>query len=485
VSATAPDVVDYLQAAAAGVVADGSPSAQARKLAIRASLAAADVVALAASFAIASASISSPSLQPTRAGLLLFAAGWFAVAAANRLYGRDIGQFGASVVHDAARVLQASAVAVAVSFDLAGPLLGRDFLGGAPFALLWALLAASVITCRGLVRALVWRTDLGREKVLVLGAKPDVDEVVAQLERHSEYRLEVAGTVTGAPGDGSLEDVTRRASALGVTRIVVTHGAVVSEDDQSSVRELLRRGVIIHAVSQLREVPRTSATAAVLDGVPVLTLEAPPRASVAVAVKRMVDIVVSATALVLLAPLFAFIALRIRLDSDGPILFRQQRLGMGMRRFTCLKFRTMRVGTSSEEHAEYIRQVMNGRSEPEAHGLFKLARAADVTPFGQWLRRTSLDELPQLINVLRGEMSLVGPRPCLLYEVEHFAPHHFERFTVPAGITGYWQVFARGHSSFREALEMDVTYARSWSLWLDLRLIARTPLEMLRLRKTC
>jgi lipopolysaccharide/colanic/teichoic acid biosynthesis glycosyltransferase len=102
-----------------------------------------------------------------------------------------------------------------------------------------------------------------------------------------------------------------------------------------------------------------------------------------------------------------------------------------------------------------------------------------VTRVGAWLRRTSLDELPQLVNVLRGDMSLVGPRPCIPYETEHFLPYHFDRFLVPAGITGLWQVTARAHSTFREALDMDVAYARGWSLGLDLRLLCRTPLQVL------
>ena len=113
-------------------------------------------------------------------------------------------------------------------------------------------------------------------------------------------------------------------------------------------------------------------------------------------------------------------------------------------------------------------------------GLYKPAFEHLVTPFGQTLRKRSLDELPQLINVFRGDMSLVGPRPCIPYETEHLAPHHFERFLVPAGLTGLWQVAARNSSSFGEAMDMDVAYARNWSLGLDLRLICRTPLAVLR-----
>jgi len=123
---------------------------------------------------------------------------------------------------------------------------------------------------------------------------------------------------------------------------------------------------------------------------------------------------------------------------------------------------------------------MTAAAVPGQNGVYKLDREAVVTPFGRWLRKTSLDELPQLLNVLRGEMSLVGPRPCLAYETEYFSPHHFERFLVRPGLTGLWQVVARAHSTFGEALDLDVAYVRGWSLWLDVTLICRTPLQLLR-----
>jgi lipopolysaccharide/colanic/teichoic acid biosynthesis glycosyltransferase len=122
---------------------------------------------------------------------------------------------------------------------------------------------------------------------------------------------------------------------------------------------------------------------------------------------------------------------------------------------------------------------MDREATPTAEGIYKLERPDEITRFGRWLRRTSLDELPQLINVIKGEMSLVGPRPCLPFEVEHFQPYHFERFSVPAGMTGLWQVTARSRSTFVEALDMDVAYARDWSLGLDLWLLVRTPLQLL------
>ena len=153
---------------------------------------------------------------------------------------------------------------------------------------------------------------------------------------------------------------------------------------------------------------------------------------------------------------------------------------MNMEEFEPFKFRTMYVDADDSTHREFIRASMDRTMAAGNGGLYKLERRDAITPFGRWLRQTSLDELPQLINVLRGDMSLVGPRPCIPYEVESFEPHHFDRFLVPAGITGLWQVTARAHSTFGEALEMDVAYARGWSLGLDLRLLCRTPLAILR-----
>jgi len=199
-------------------------------------------------------------------------------------------------------------------------------------------------------------------------------------------------------------------------------------------------------------------------------------------IKRAIDLTGATIGLVALSPLFAYIGLRIWLDSGFPILFRQNRLGMNMKEFTALKFRTMKVGTDQAAHRDYIRSTMTSAVETDGAGMYKLERGDSVTAFGRWLRCTSLDELPQFVNVLRGDMSLVGPRPCIPYEVENFERHHFERFSVPQGITGLWQVTARANSTYGEALDMDVAYARGWSLGLDLRLLLRTPVEVLRQR---
>jgi lipopolysaccharide/colanic/teichoic acid biosynthesis glycosyltransferase len=196
--------------------------------------------------------------------------------------------------------------------------------------------------------------------------------------------------------------------------------------------------------------------------------------------KRTIDLIGASLGLLFTAPLFLYAAWRIHRESPGPIFFRQERVGLDMRRFTMLKFRTMVTTADQSVHEEYIKQTMNPSAFVGANGLYKLQRENEITQFGRWLRKTSLDELPQLVNVLRGEMSLVGPRPCIPYEMEHFEPHHFERFLARPGLTGLWQVHARSRATFGEALEMDVSYVRGWSLALDLGLLCRTPVALTR-----
>jgi lipopolysaccharide/colanic/teichoic acid biosynthesis glycosyltransferase len=217
-----------------------------------------------------------------------------------------------------------------------------------------------------------------------------------------------------------------------------------------------------------------------VEGLKLLTLPPVRPSRVSLTVKRGADILGAALLLALLSPLLLWYSWRIRRDSPGPVFFRQERLGKDMRPFTVLKFRTMVVDADDAPHRAYVESIMDTRAAPTSSKLYKLSRPDAVTKVGHRLRRTSLDELPQLINVVRGDMSLVGPRPCLAYETALFEPHHFDRFLVPAGMTGLWQVSARATTTFREALDLDAQYARNWSLGLDVRLLARTPIAVLR-----
>ena len=184
------------------------------------------------------------------------------------------------------------------------------------------------------------------------------------------------------------------------------------------------------------------------------------------------DLCLSAMALVVLAPILALIALIVRLDSSGPAFFRQTRIGMGGRPFEMWKFRTMVRDASDNLHRELVLGLARGAEAPRR--IYKLTDDPRITRVGSWLRKTSLDELPQLFNVLRGEMSLVGPRPAVTYEYQAYEGWQLERLGMPQGMTGLWQVSGRSRVSYRQMHELDIEYVRGWSLWLDLKILART-----------
>jgi lipopolysaccharide/colanic/teichoic acid biosynthesis glycosyltransferase len=201
---------------------------------------------------------------------------------------------------------------------------------------------------------------------------------------------------------------------------------------------------------------------------------------VAQAAKRAMDIVGSACAIVLLAPVLLLIALLIKLTSKGPVLFRQSRLGYYGRPFTFLKFRSMYVGNDATIHREYVARLIAGKIEDSGDGngsgVFKITDDPRITSLGRLLRKTSLDELPQFFNVLKGEMSLIGPRPPVPYEFEQYDLWHRRRvLETKPGITGLWQVRGRSRTSFDEMVRLDLEYVRSWSLWLDLKILLLTP----------
>jgi exopolysaccharide biosynthesis polyprenyl glycosylphosphotransferase len=196
--------------------------------------------------------------------------------------------------------------------------------------------------------------------------------------------------------------------------------------------------------------------------------------------KRFLDVFGSALAIFVFSPLFILIAVAVKLTSRGPILFKQERVGLGGRRFTFLKFRSMKCGSDSQLHQEYIRRFIGGEITKAHGGAFKIKNDPRLTSIGGFLRRCSLDELPQLFNVLRGDMSLVGPRPAIPYEIELYQPWHRSRFLeVKPGITGLWQVVGRSKTTFDDMVRLDLQYATQWSLWLDIKILLQTPRAVL------
>ncbi|HYP48641.1 MAG TPA: exopolysaccharide biosynthesis polyprenyl glycosylphosphotransferase, partial [Thermoleophilaceae bacterium] len=331
---------------------------------------------------------------------------------------------------------------------------------------------------------------------IIVGAGEVGQLMARKVLHHPEYGLNLVGFVDADPRDrpshlehlpvrrSGLQALQRLVSDHDVDRVIFAFSGDPHEELLHVIRQVREAGVQVDLVPRLFEVIGPKVDIHSVEGVSMIGLPPVRPSRSARAAKRSVDLVCASLLLVATAPVFALVALLIRLDSKGPVFFRQARLGEGMREFQIVKFRTMRVDTSEDEHRSYIATIARSDSAPGEGGLFKLSQAKAVTRVGSLLRRTSLDELPQLLNVVRGDMSLVGPRPCLAYELDHFAPHHFERFLVPAGLTGLWQVSARARSTFAEALDLDVLYAQSHSFGLDLRLILRTPLLLLRRQGT-
>jgi exopolysaccharide production protein ExoY len=191
--------------------------------------------------------------------------------------------------------------------------------------------------------------------------------------------------------------------------------------------------------------------------------------------KRSLDIVFVLLILPLVLPLAVLVAGLVRVVSKGPVLFRQERVGYLGRKFMCYKFRTMFVGAETKTHQGHLQNLMKSEMP-----MVKLDARGDsrIIPFGMWLRSSGLDELPQLINVLRGEMSMVGPRPCLAYECDNYLPWQWERFNTLPGLTGLWQVNGKNQTTFAEMMRLDINYSREKSFWLDLKIIFKTPLAI-------
>ena len=192
--------------------------------------------------------------------------------------------------------------------------------------------------------------------------------------------------------------------------------------------------------------------------------------------RRALDLLIAIPALVLLSPLLAVIAVLIRRGSPGPAIFRQERVGRFEEPFTIYKFRTMRQGLDDAEHRAFVTRMLTGEAERSGgeNGLYKLQNDPRITPIGAFLRRLSLDELPQLINVVKGDMAIVGPRPVLPWEAQLFEPRYRARFAVRPGLTGLWQVSGRAALTMREALDLDLRYVEERRLGLDLSIIAKT-----------
>lgn len=314
-----------------------------------------------------------------------------------------------------------------------------------------ALIVSAGEVGRSVMRAVVARPELGYQ---IVGFVDD-DPAVAH------------GEIGRFRGLGVTADLPAILAQGGVDEVIVTLPWSAYRKIMQIIRQCDQASVSVRVVPDLFQMTLNRVVVENLDGIPLVGISAPALRDWQRVLKRVTDVVVSAVALVLLAPVFGAIALAIKLDSPGPVIFAQKRVGRGRQEFTCFKFRSMCIDAEA--------RLASLRQRNEASGpLFKMRNDPRRTRVGQFLRRFSLDELPQLWNVLKGEMSLIGPRPPIPSEVAEYEPWHQRRLEVAPGITGLWQVSGRSDLTFDEMVLLDVYYIENWSPMLDLRIALKT-----------
>ena len=343
----------------------------------------------------------------------------------------------------------------------------------ATFFMAGALVLVPVI--RGSIRSWVFPRLMTPRRTLIVGSGDDALLVYRKIMAHPEYGIEIVGFLDGdskeplpAPMLGSPEEVARVIDEHEIDRVLLASSVGSHEQTLDLVRTVRRPDVHVLIVPRYFEIFTSHATLDDVEGMPVVTLPPMRLGRSSRLLKRTVDIVVAGTALLLLSPLLAAVALAIRLDSKGSPLYRQPRRGRLGSTFEIVKFRSMDVG-AEQRRADVLH--MNEVDGP----LFKI-KGTDprVTRVGAFIRRTSIDELPQLWNVLKGEMSLVGPRPFVVYEADKITGWASRRLDMTPGITGLWQVLGRNDIPFEEMTKLDYVYVTNWSLWWDLKILCQT-----------
>ena len=347
----------------------------------------------------------------------------------------------------------------------------------------WILAIAFITSARATARSLSRRHLAYVQNTIIVGAGQVGQLVAKKLRHHPEYGLNLVGFVDDRPKErpSSLDDVAllggpeqlpHLVQVLDVERVIVAFSNDSHEEMLDLIRSLKDLDIQIDLVPRFFEVIGTNVGIHTAEGLPLIGLPPLRLSRSSVAAKRAMDLTLSLVGLALLAPVFAVVAVRIKLDSGGPVFFRQLRMGCGGRTFEILKFRTM-TADAEERKADYA-TLNKHRCEDGDPRMFKIPNDPRITRVGAWLRSYSLDELPQLINVVKGEMSLVGPRPLILEEDRHVVDWRRNRLNLKPGITGLWQVLGRDDIPFEEMVRLDYVYVTTWSAFNDLKLILRT-----------
>jgi exopolysaccharide biosynthesis polyprenyl glycosylphosphotransferase len=443
-----------------------------RDAVFRRMLVAADVAAVVAAYTL-TLQLSSRSLRLTWAGV----AGVFALLVAAKIFGlydRDEMLLRKTTLEEVPKLFNVATLCALVTW-LAGGLIVTGSLARHEALLLWLSLAALLILTRACARALALRASPA-ERCLFIGDGESAEAIRAKLIHHGGIKAEmvahldldkVATWSTDARSASRLAEVRDLARTLDVHRAIIAPRSADAGETLDLVRTLKAVGVRVSLVPRLLEVVGSSVEFDDLHGVTVMGVRRFDLSRSSAMLKRVFDIAGASLGLLLVSPLMLAIAVAIKLDSRGTVFFRQPRVGRHGERFHMLKFRTM------VPRADELKDALRDRNEAQ-DGLFKIADDPRVTRVGRFLRKSALDELPQLLNIVKGEMSLVGPRPLVIEEDERIEGWHRRRLELMPGMTGAWQILGPTRVPLREMVAMDYLYIANWSLWKDVKILLRT-----------
>jgi exopolysaccharide biosynthesis polyprenyl glycosylphosphotransferase len=460
-----------------GVLHRGAVRRRTRDSWRRRSLAIADAVALLTALLVVSA------LEPYGASwydallLLPVLPLWIALHKALGLYDHDAKRIHQSTLNELPQMLHATTLGTGVAF-LVGPEIADLHFERSQVLLGWLLVLTLTPGARWTARWVV-RRRFAPERMLIIGAGHVARTVATKIAAHPEYGAELVGYVdTGQADDpdagsglarmGTVSEFAAVCDAHDVERVVIAFADIAHEELLDLIRMAKRRGLKVSVVPRLFEVIGPSAEVDQIEGMTLLGVPQLSLSRSSLFTKRCIDVLGAGLGLLALAPLMAMCALAVRLSSRGPVFFGQPRIGRSDTTFRMWKFRTMVEGADAmKADLAHLNEMVGGP-------MFKITADPRVTPVGRLLRAASLDELPQLWNVLRGEMSLVGPRPLVPFEDGHVTGWHRARLDLQPGLTGPWQVLGRNAISFEEMVKLDYLYVADWSLWNDVKLMLRT-----------
>jgi exopolysaccharide biosynthesis polyprenyl glycosylphosphotransferase len=453
---------------------------------VRRMLVLADLVGLTLAFLAASVVFEQDgrtNAVSTQVELLVFCLSlpaWVIVAKLYGLYDHDEERTDHSTADDLVGVLHLVTVGSWLFFAFAA-VTHRADPGFARLLGFWLFAIVALTLARAIARGVARQSLAYVQNTIIVGAGEVGQQVAKKLFQHPEYGLNIVGFVDDQPKEraeelsdiaflGGLDQLPQMVQILDVERVIIAFSNHSNEEMLDAIRSLKDLDIQIDLVPRFFEVIGTNVGIHTAEGLPLIGLPAQRLSRSSLLLKRTMDLTLSIASLVLLAPLFLAVAVWLKLDSRGPVFFRQLRMGCGDRTFEILKFRTMAVDADARKQ-EFAALNKHVNGDPR---MFKIEDDPRVTRSGRMLRRFSIDELPQLWNVVRGEMSLVGPRPLILEEDLHVVDWRRQRLTLKPGITGLWQVLGRDDIGFEEMVRLDYVYVTTWSLLNDTKLILRT-----------